>query len=44
METYFVYNYTTPGNDQVQTRIGGTISMEVDKGPLTSICAGAISV
>ena len=44
MERSFVYDYTTPGNVQIHTLIGGDISMQENGGPLTYITAGSISV
>lgn len=44
MERNFVYNYTTPGNTQIKTLIGGDISMQRIDGPHTHITAGEISV
>lgn len=44
MEIGFVYNYTTPGNAQITTLIGGEISMQENKGPHTYITAGLVSV
>lgn len=44
MERGFVYNYTTPGNAQIETLIGGEISMQENHGPRTYITAGSIFV
>lgn len=44
MERGFVYNYTTPGNVNIQTLIGGDISMQENDGPHTYITAGSIFV
>ena len=44
MERGFVYNYTTPGNANIHTLIGGDISMQENDGPHTYITAGSIFV
>lgn len=44
MERDFVYNYTTPGNVQITTLIGGYISLSENNGPNTYISAGSVSV
>lgn len=44
MEIGFIYNYTTLGNTQITTLIGGDISMQENGGPHTYITAGSISV
>lgn len=44
MERPLVYNYTTLGNTQIQTFIGGDISMQENSGPRTCITAGSIFV
>ena len=44
MEKGFIYNYTTPGNAQIQTLIGGYITMKENFGSATYINAGSISV
>ena len=44
MERGFVYNYTTPGNANITTLIGGDISMQENNGPRTYITAGSVFV
>lgn len=44
MERGFVYNYTTPGNANIHTLIGGDISMEKNDGRRTYITAGSVFV
>lgn len=44
MDRGFVYNYTTPGNSQIQTLIGGDISITEYDGPHTYITAGSVMV
>lgn len=44
MEKGFIYNYTTPGNAQIQTLIGGYITMKENFGSATYINAGSIFV
>lgn len=44
MEKGFVYNYTTPGNAQLNALIGEDISISENKGPHTYITAGSVLV
>lgn len=44
MERGFVYNYTTPGNAQINALIGEDISISENNGPHTYISAGSVLV
>ena len=44
MDRGFVYNYTTPGNAQINALIGEDISISENGGPRTYITAGSVSV
>lgn len=44
MEKGFVYNYTTPGNAQLNALIGEDISISENNGPHTYITAGSVLV
>lgn len=44
MEEGFVYNYTTPGNAQLNALIGEDISISENNGPHTYITAGSVLV
>lgn len=44
MDLHFIYNYTTLGNAQISTSIGGDISMQENHGPRTYITAGLVQI